>query len=110
MSLSKVSIPQGPINTFSSSICSCLCCVSIPQGPINTQIAAKRFNNFRMFQFRKVQLIPGSPKVLMPELSLFQFRKVQLIQKGVTFGDRFKSVSIPQGPINTLSSIQQSPL
>ena len=83
--------------------------VSIPQGPINT--SSCRRDNFRRlrFQFRKVQLI----QVVFIRLSvypLFQFRKVQLIPSLVPHGAASYAVSIPQGPINTLSSIQQSPL
>ena len=62
-----------------------------------------------LFQFRKVQLIlprfrsaEGTPR--------FQFRKVQLIRRSEARVREMTKVSIPQGPINTLSSIQQSPL
>ena len=104
-------------------------CVSIPQGPINTPTSNEYVNEY-MFQFRKVQLIPLGQngyakfnKFQFRKVQLihnherniynlyeFQFRKVQLIHCGRSLGSQHLLVSIPQGPINTLSSIQQSPL
>ena len=55
--------------------------VSIPQGPINTQAAELQIELAKLFQFRKVQLIP--PCASTPSFSsmTFQFRKVQLIRQ-----------------------------
>ena len=62
-----------------------------------------------MFQFRKVQLILQSQYEKLRQTQ-FQFRKVQLILISYYLPRFARFVSIPQGPINTLSSIQQSPL
>ena len=81
---SSVSIPQGTINTLSGTVC--------------------MFVHFK-FPFRKVQLIlPGLFENAF--VTLFPFRKVQLILYLASSTDNSKSVSIPQGTINTfLSSI-----
>ena len=52
--------------------------VSIPQGPINTRAGESEVRTGKMFQFRKVQLIPEI-QLKIRESNMFQFRKVQLI-------------------------------
>ena len=56
-----------------------------------------------MFQFRKVQLILFYLSSSATSL-VFQFRKVQLILRNRKQNVPQSSVSIPQGPINTVSA------
>ena len=51
-----ISIPQGPINTWSCLKGEDITHISIPQGPINTQ-QLNQGKRPHLFQFHKVQLI-----------------------------------------------------